>query len=84
MVGHKQTLRGTENLAYSITSSAVASMVGRNLRPSALAVLRLSTNLNLVGCCTGKSPAFAMSGYPATADIETTGTDEFTPWVIIR
>jgi ABC-type uncharacterized transport system substrate-binding protein len=35
---------------YSITSSAVASSVGGIVRPSALAVLRLSTNSNLVDC----------------------------------
>jgi hypothetical protein len=41
--------------AYSITSSAMASSVGGTLMPSALAVLRLMTNSNLVGCTTGKS-----------------------------
>src|SRR6516162_9569470 len=33
-------------VAYSITSSAIASKVGGRLRPSALAVFRLMTNSN--------------------------------------
>ena len=37
-------------LVYSITSSARASSVGGTSRPSALAVLRLITSSNLVGC----------------------------------
>ena len=44
---------------HSITSSARASSVGGTSRPSALAVLRLMTNSNLVGCCTGRSPGLA-------------------------
>src|SRR5262249_41828604 len=40
---------------HSITSSARASNVGGTSRPSALAVLRLITSSNLVGCRTGKS-----------------------------
>src|SRR5207244_10197354 len=44
---------------YSITSSAIASSVGGTSRPRALAVLRLMTNSNLVGNCTGRSPGFA-------------------------
>ena len=43
---------------HSITSSARASTVGGISRPSVLAVLRLITNSNLVGCTTGKSPGF--------------------------
>jgi hypothetical protein len=35
---------------YSITSSARASSVGGTLMPSALAVLRLITSSNFVGC----------------------------------
>jgi hypothetical protein len=35
---------------YSMTSSAVASILGGTVRPTALAVLRLMTNSNLVGC----------------------------------
>jgi hypothetical protein len=37
-------------LAYSITSSAMASSVGGTVRPSALAVLRLMIVSYLVGC----------------------------------
>src|SRR5262245_50790738 len=40
---------------YSITSSARARNVGGISIPSALAVFRLITNSNLVGCITGKS-----------------------------
>ena len=36
--------------SHSITSSARASSVGGTSRPSALAVLRLMTSSNLVGC----------------------------------
>ena len=36
-----------------------ASIVGGMVRPSALAVLRLITSSNLVGCCTGRSAGFA-------------------------
>ena len=45
--------------AYSITSSAVVSMTNDKVRPSALAVLRLMTNSNLVDCITGKPEGFA-------------------------
>src|SRR5262245_13365874 len=44
---------------YSITWSALARSVGGTVRPSALAVLRLITNSNLVGCRTGRSAGFA-------------------------
>src|SRR6266403_4300548 len=44
---------------YSITSSAVASSEGGIVRPSAFALLRLTISSNLVGCSTGRSPAFA-------------------------
>src|SRR5262249_19288121 len=43
-------------LVHSITSSAIASSDGGTVRPSALAVLRLITSSNLVGCSTGISP----------------------------
>jgi hypothetical protein len=46
-------------LAYSITSSAVASSVWGIVRPSALAVLRLITSSNLVGCSIGRSAGLA-------------------------
>jgi len=44
---------------HSITSSARASNVGGTSRPSVLAVVRLMTRSNLVGCCTGRSAGFA-------------------------
>ena len=42
-----------------ITSSAVANSVSGMVRPRALAVLRLMTNSNLVGCWTGRSAGFS-------------------------
>src|SRR5499427_4646041 len=44
---------------HSITSSARASKIGETSKPKALAVLRLTTNSNLVPCSTGKSAGFA-------------------------
>src|SRR5262249_21135245 len=44
---------------HSIPSSARASTLGGISRPSALAVLRLITSSNLVGCSTGSSAGFA-------------------------
>ena len=44
---------------YSITSSAVASTNGGMVRPSVLAVLRLMTRSNFVGCSMGMSAGFA-------------------------
>src|SRR5262245_54356576 len=44
---------------HSITSSARASSVGGMSSPSVLAVLRLMTSSNLVGCSTGMSAGFA-------------------------
>ena len=45
--------------SHSITSSARARSKGGIVRPSALAVLRLITSSNLVGCSTGRSDGFA-------------------------
>ena len=45
--GHRQL--------YSIKSSASPRSVGGTVRPIALAVLRLMTSSNLVGCWTGRS-----------------------------
>src|SRR5437867_2971003 len=45
--------------SYSITSSAMESTPAGMVRPSALAVLRLINNSNLVGRSTGKSAGFA-------------------------
>ena len=44
---------------HSSTRSAIASRPGGNVIPSALAVLRLMTNSNLVGCRTGRSAGLA-------------------------
>jgi GAF domain len=44
---------------HSITSSASASNVGGTSSPSALAVLRLITSSNFVGCSTGRSAGLA-------------------------
>src|SRR5262245_23214327 len=44
---------------HSITSSARASSDGGTVRPSALAVVRLMTRSNLIGCSTGMSPGLA-------------------------
>src|SRR6516164_5806908 len=44
---------------HSITSSARASTVAGMSRPSALAVLRLSTVSYLTGACTGRSAGFS-------------------------
>src|SRR6266446_5428390 len=46
-------------LHHSITSSAVASSEGGTVRPSAVAVVKLMTRSNLVGCSTGISAGFA-------------------------
>src|SRR5262249_54760355 len=45
---------------HSITSSAATRRPGGTVRPSALAVLRLSTVSNLVGACTGRSAGLAL------------------------
>ena len=55
---------------YSITSSARASSVGGTSRPSALAVFRLITNSNLVGCSTGMSAGFAPRRILSTSSAE--------------
>ena len=44
---------------HSITSSARTGSVGGTSRPSALAVLRLSTNSNRVDCTIGRSAGFS-------------------------
>src|SRR5262249_37153226 len=44
---------------HSITSSAAACSVSGTVRPSALAVLRLITSSNVVGCSTGSSDGLA-------------------------
>jgi hypothetical protein len=55
-----QPLRGPDvEPVHSITSSARASSVGGTSRLRALAVRRLMTSSNLVGCTTGRSAGFA-------------------------
>src|SRR5205814_10277012 len=44
---------------HSMTSSARARIDGGTVRPSAIAVLRLTTSSNLVGCSTGRSAGLA-------------------------
>src|SRR6516162_2112586 len=44
-----------ETPSHSITSSARTMIEGGIVMPSALAVLRLITSLNLLGCSTGRS-----------------------------
>src|SRR6516164_4245866 len=44
---------------HSMTSSARARIAGGTVRPSALAVLRLTTSSNVVGCWTGRSAGLA-------------------------
>src|SRR5215471_1857062 len=44
---------------HSITTSAMASSLSGTVSPTALAVNRLMASSNLVGCSTGRSPAFA-------------------------
>jgi hypothetical protein len=51
--------RAQQNPPHSITSLARASSVGGTVMPSALAVLRLTTSSNLVGCSIGRSAGLA-------------------------
>ena len=51
---------------YSITSSARASSEGGMVRPSALALLRLTTSSIRVGCSTGRSPRTVPCGRLST------------------
>ncbi len=49
----------SKHFDHSMTSSAMARMFGGTVMPSAFAVLRLITRLNLVDCTIGKSAGFA-------------------------
>ena len=49
----------SKNDRYSMTSSAAISKPGGTVKPSAFAVLRLTTVSNFVGVCTGRSAGFA-------------------------
>ena len=51
------------NTGHSITSSASASNVLGMVMPSALAVVRLITSSNFVGCMTGRSAGFSILFY---------------------
>jgi len=59
--GREQTQHSTvrRRQTYSITSSARMSRIVGISRPSVLAVRKLITRSNLVGCTTGSSPAFS-------------------------
>ena len=58
-LGHVRLGPTTDFVSYSIISSARDSSEGGTVRPSALAVLRLITNSNLVALCTGRSAGFS-------------------------
>src|ERR1700720_4411639 len=55
----RRHMRCSKWRAYSITSSARMRIDAGTTRPSVLAVLRLITNSNLVGCIMGRSAGFA-------------------------
>src|ERR1700731_4639733 len=55
----RRTPEAAIRLPHSITSSARARIDGGTVSPSALAVLRLTTSSNVVGCCTGRSAGLA-------------------------
>ena len=64
-----ETTHGEQAPAHRITSSARSRIDSGIVMPSALAVLRLTTSSNLVGCSIGRSPGLApfriLSTYPA-------------------
>jgi len=51
--------RSRPQRVYSITSAAVCRKGSEMVRPSAFAVLRLTTSSNLLASCTGRSPGLA-------------------------
>jgi hypothetical protein len=55
---HSQTYALEQSAPYSINWSAVASSVWGTVKPRALAVLRLMTSSNSVGCSIGRSAGF--------------------------
>src|ERR1051326_1235181 len=55
----RMTLKRHSTYRYSMTSSARLSSVDGTVRPRALAVLRLITSSNRVGCSTGSSTGLA-------------------------
>src|SRR5215472_16835712 len=56
--GRKQQTDCEIPTPHSMTSSARARIDGGTVRPSALAVLKLTTSSNIVGCWTGRSAGF--------------------------
>src|SRR6516225_4560417 len=56
---HQGLMHRSNRRRYSITSSARSRSDGGTPRPSALAVLRLMTNLYLVGACIGRLASFS-------------------------
>jgi hypothetical protein len=69
-------LRAKADIPYSITSSARASTDGGILRPSALAVVRLITSSNLVGCSTGMSAGLVPRSILSTKSAECRNSSE--------
>src|SRR5262249_14358185 len=59
LVPKADILRSSKEGRYSITSSASCWSLSGTSRPSVLAVLRLMTSSNLVGCSTGNSAGLA-------------------------
>src|SRR5215469_14314924 len=57
--GGKRTAAHSRGGCYSMTSVARARIEGGPERPSSLAVLRLTTSSNVVGCWTGRSTGLA-------------------------
>jgi hypothetical protein len=49
----------SDGSCYSMTSSARTRIVGGTVMPRALAVLKLTASLKVVGCCTGRSAGLA-------------------------
>jgi len=60
-----QFIRGVAAAPHSMTSSARARIDGGTVRPSVLAVFRLTTSLRVVGCGTGRSAGFAPFSIPS-------------------
>src|SRR5262249_19119579 len=59
LAAQKHQLRDAWPIRHSITRSALSSTECGMARPRALAVRRLITSSNFVGCSTGRSPGFA-------------------------
>jgi hypothetical protein len=51
-----EIMHRSKQRAYSINSSAIASIVGGTVMPSVFAVFRSFANSNLVDCMTGTPP----------------------------